>query len=326
LDESTDDEGLKGLFETFGTLTSVKAMMDEKAKCKGFGFVSFANPDEATKAVTEMHLKVVKGKPLYVGLAEKRDARAERLRSRYSADTGMGKGMKGGKGGGKFGGPPQGMMGGMPQGGMMGGMPQGGMGMGMYNPMMGKGPMMGGPQMGAMGGKGGPMMGKGPMGMGGPMMGMPPQMNPQMQQMMMQQKGMMGGNPQMMGMMGKGGMPGMGPMGMQPQMGKGGPMMGGPQMGGKPMGAMPQQPQQPMQPAAGAPINASALAAAPPAVQKQMIGEKLYPAIAKFQPAMAGKVTGMMLEMDNSELLMLLESEQQLRLKVDEAILVLGGK
>ena len=46
-----------------------------------------------------------------------------------------------------------------------------------------------------------------------------------------------------------------------------------------------------------------------------MIGEKLYPAIAKIQPEMAGKVTGMMLEMDNSELIMLLESEQQLRAK-----------
>ncbi|CAE7454443.1 pab1, partial [Symbiodinium necroappetens] len=54
-------------------------------------------------------------------------------------------------------------------------------------------------------------------------------------------------------------------------------------------------------------------------VQKQMIGEKLYPLVAKYQPEWAGKITGMMLEMDNSELLMLLESESQLRGKVDEA-------
>merc|ERR1719407_310108 len=78
-------------------------------------------------------------------------------------------------------------------------------------------------------------------------------------------------------------------------------------------------------PSSNQPLNASVLAAAPPAVQKQMIGEKLYPAIAKFQPELAGKVTGMMLEMDNSELLMLLESEQQLRSKVNEALQVLGG-
>merc|ERR1719198_2206377 len=103
----------------------------------------------------------------------------------------------------------------------------------------------------------------------------------------------------------------------------------GPQ-GARPMGAPPmqQQPQgqpaqQPMQ-GGGAPLNAAALAAAPPAVQKQMIGEKLYPLIAKINPEIAGKVTGMMLEMDNSELLMLLESEAQLRNKVNEALQVLS--
>merc|ERR1719145_453234 len=142
---------------------------------------------------------------------------------------------------------------------------------------------------------GGPMMGK-----GGPMPGMPG-------------KGMPGmpGGPGMMG-------PGMmGPGMMRPPM----PMQG------KPMGApQPQQqpPQQgPAQPQPGAPLNAAALAAAPPAVQKQMIGEKLFPAISKFQPELAGKITGMMLEMDNSELLMLLESESQLRGKVEEAMRVL---
>merc|ERR1712139_675527 len=104
------------------------------------------------------------------------------------------------------------------------------------------------------------------------------------------------------------------------------PQMQGGQQGGKPAGGppMPQQPQsQPMQQGAGQPLTAAALAAAPPAVQKQMIGEKLYPAISRFQPQLAGKITGMMLEMDNSELLMLLESENQLRTKVDEAMRVL---
>ena len=57
---------------------------------------SFSSADDATKAVTEMHLKVVKGKPLYVGLAEKKEVRAERLRNRYTAS-----GPAGGKGKGK---------------------------------------------------------------------------------------------------------------------------------------------------------------------------------------------------------------------------------
>merc|ERR1719198_555950 len=86
-----------------------------------------------------------------------------------------------------------------------------------------------------------------------------------------------------------------------------------------------QQPQQPQPGPAGAPLNASALANAPPPVQKQMIGEKLYPQIARINPELAGKITGMMLEMDNSELLMLLESEQQLRAKVEEAMRVLSS-
>merc|ERR1719327_1266467 len=96
------------------------------------------------------------------------------------------------------------------------------------------------------------------------------------------------------------------------------PMQGGP---------MPQQQQPPQQqmPAGAQALTAATLAAAPPAVQKQMIGEKLFPAISKFQPELAGKITGMMLEMDNSELLMLLESEGQLKGKIDEACRVLEG-
>merc|ERR1719389_133909 len=114
---------------------------------------------------------------------------------------------------------------------------------------------------------------------------------------------------------------------MPPAGGKGGMMGGMPQPmpqgapGGKGMmGGMPPQQQMPAQPPmqGGSSLNASALAAAPPGVQKQMLGEKLFPAIAKFQPELAGKITGMMLEMDNSELLILLESEQQLRTKVEE--------
>ncbi|CAE8646794.1 unnamed protein product, partial [Polarella glacialis] len=71
-------------------------------------------------------------------------------------------------------------------------------------------------------------------------------------------------------------------------------------------------------PGSTAPPAAASLAAAPPA--KQMIGEMLYPRIAKLQPELAGQITGMMLELDNSELLILLESDAQLKGKVDEAL------
>jgi polyadenylate-binding protein len=45
------------------------------------------------------------------------------------------------------------------------------------------------------------------------------------------------------------------------------------------------------------------LSQAPSAQQKQMLGEALYPKIHEQQPELAGKITGMLLEMDNAELL-----------------------
>lgn len=42
-----------------------------------------------------------------------------------------------------------------------------------------------------------------------------------------------------------------------------------------------------------------------------------------LQPDLAAKITGMLLEMDNSELLLLLESPEPLAAKVDEAVKVL---
>ena len=68
------------------------------------------------------------------------------------------------------------------------------------------------------------------------------------------------------------------------------------------------------------PLTAAALAAAPAGMQKQMIGNKLYPTIHKYQPKLAAKLTGMMLEMDNPELLMMLESEAKLEDNIDEVM------
>jgi chemotaxis protein histidine kinase CheA len=47
-------------------------------------------------------------------------------------------------------------------------------------------------------------------------------------------------------------------------------------------------------------------------------GERLYRAIAKIQPQLAGEITGMLLELGESELLTLLASEEQLREIVNE--------
>ncbi|KAG9516062.1 hypothetical protein KCU93_g9290, partial [Aureobasidium melanogenum] len=56
--------------------------------------------------------------------------------------------------------------------------------------------------------------------------------------------------------------------------------------------------------------------------QKQMLGEVLYPKIVKLQPQHAGKLTGMILEMDNNAILHLIADDVALRSEVDEALRV----
>jgi polyadenylate-binding protein len=68
----------------------------------------------------------------------------------------------------------------------------------------------------------------------------------------------------------------------------------------------------------------SALASAPEENRKQMLGERLFPLISARKPDLAGKITGMLLEMDNGELLSLLESDAALNDKINEAMSVLA--
>ena len=64
-------------------------------------------------------------------------------------------------------------------------------------------------------------------------------------------------------------------------------------------------------------------AAVPPAEQKQLLGQRLFPLVQSMEPHLAGKITGMLLEMDNGKLLTLLEEPEALNGKVMEAISVL---
>lgn len=52
-------------------------------------------------------------------------------------------------------------------------------------------------------------------------------------------------------------------------------------------------------------------------------GERLYPLIYNVHTQLAGKITGMLLEIDNSELLFMLESPESLNAKVGWAV---GGR
>lgn len=54
-----------------------------------------------------------------------------------------------------------------------------------------------------------------------------------------------------------------------------------------------------------------------------MLGENLYPLVDQLEHEYAAKVTGMLLEMDQTEVLHLLESPEALKAKVAEAMDVL---
>jgi polyadenylate-binding protein len=55
----------------------------------------------------------------------------------------------------------------------------------------------------------------------------------------------------------------------------------------------------------------------------QMLGEQLYPLVERLEPDHVAKVTGMLLEMDQTEVLHLIESPDALKKKVAEAMQVL---
>ncbi|AQL04381.1 Polyadenylate-binding protein 5 [Zea mays] len=67
----------------------------------------------------------------------------------------------------------------------------------------------------------------------------------------------------------------------------------------------------------------TAVASAGPADQHQILGNKLYALVEQLERDHAGKVTGMLLEMDKAEILQLLRSPEALRAKVREAMAVL---
>ena len=60
-------------------LAYLQIMMDENGRSKGFGFVCFSSPEEATKAVTEMNGRIIVSKPLYVALAQRKEERMAHL-------------------------------------------------------------------------------------------------------------------------------------------------------------------------------------------------------------------------------------------------------
>lgn len=334
----------------------------EAKTSKGFGFVCFTSQEDANKAVAEMNGKVLEGKPLVVTFYQKKDFRRAQLAAQYAPQNmrfppqGMAGGMPmpfmnmympGQPGFGMPGQQPRGYpyppqpAGALPRG-APGSLPRGApLPFNAPRPGFFPGGMPQFMQPGA-GGPGG--LPRGPRGQPG----FPPLGQPGMPPANFQGRRMPGG-PQGVPMM-VGGAPRGAPM---PVPGRPlyPPVPGQPVPRGAPAGvkfthqarnqngvlpvpgmipaqplmgqALPVPPAPAAAPAPPANFSEALLATQDPAQQKNMIGEKLYPLIFQRQPELAGKITGMLLEMDNGELLHLIESPDSLASKVDEAIAVL---
>ncbi|XP_027112531.2 polyadenylate-binding protein 2-like isoform X1 [Coffea eugenioides] len=307
LDDSINDDKLRELFSPFGTITSCKVMRDPNGISRGSGFVAFSTPEEASRALSEMNGKMVVSKPLYVALAQRKEERRARLQAQFSQlrPIAMGPSVAprmpmyppGGPGLGQqifYGQPPPAIM-----------PPQPGFG---YQQQLvpgmrpGAGPM---PNFFV------PLVQQGQQGQrpGGRRGAAVPVQQGQQPVPLMQQQ-----------MVPRGRAYRYPPGRALPDVsmpGVGGGMLSVPyDMGGMPLRDVVSQP---------VPIGAlaSALANASPADQRTMLGENLYPLVEQLEPETAAKVTGMLLEMDQTEVLHLLESPEALKSKVAEAMEVL---
>lgn len=76
LSRQTTDEKLKEAFAPFGQLVEAKVVVDRPTgRSKGFGFVTYANVEDAQKASQEMNAKFLDGWVIFVDPAKPREPR-----------------------------------------------------------------------------------------------------------------------------------------------------------------------------------------------------------------------------------------------------------
>ncbi|KAL4615392.1 hypothetical protein ACB092_07G121500 [Castanea dentata] len=307
LDDSIGDDKLKELFSQFGSITSCKVMRDPNGISRGSGFVAFSTPEEASRALSEMNGKMVVSKPLYVALAQRKEDRRARLQAQFSQMRPMAMAPSVG---------PR-----MPM------YPPGGPGLGQQI-FYGQAPPAIIPSQPGFGYQQQLVPGMRPG--GAPMPNFFVSMLPQGQQAQRPGGRRAGGVQQTQQPV---------PL-MQQQMlprgrvyryppGRGLPDVPMPPVGSGmfsvpyDMGVGPMRDASPLSQPIPIGALATALANATTEQQRTMLGENLYPLVEQLEPDNAAKVTGMLLEMDQTEVLHLLESPEALKAKVAEAMEVL---
>ena len=79
LSYQTGENDLQDYFAQAGAVTSVNLMLDKvTGKSRGFAFVEFGSPEEASKAVEQFHNKEFQGRSLTVNVARTREERPPR--------------------------------------------------------------------------------------------------------------------------------------------------------------------------------------------------------------------------------------------------------
>lgn len=317
LDDTIDDERLRKEFTPFGTITSAKVMMEE-GRSKGFGFVCFSSPEEATKAVTEMNGRIIVAKPLYVALAQRKEDRKAHLASQYMQRL---NGMRIQQQVGQV----------FPASG------------GYFVPTLQQTQRFYAPaQMTQVGARprwpiSTQQLRPHAQSAAAPFTTMQAQTTPFARSALRPTAAVQAGPIRTTGSARP--VSGVAPPSMPASRATTVPtnllsarpasykfttnMRNPPQTVSVPSPNVQQVPQQAVLIQGQEPLTASMLAAAPPQEQKQMLGERLFPLIQRMYPDLAGKITGMLLEIDNSELLHMLEHHESLKAKVEEAVAVL---
>ncbi|XP_051700963.1 polyadenylate-binding protein 1-like isoform X2 [Oryctolagus cuniculus] len=306
LDDSIDDEKLRKEFSPYGVITSAK-VMTEGGHSKGFGFVCFSSPEEATKAVTEMNGRIVGTKPLYVALAQRKEERKAILTNQYmqrlSTVRALGSPFLG-----SFQQPSRYFLPAVPQPPAQAA----------YAGSGAVAPIQPAPRWSAQPPQ--PSFTCPPAASTVRPPGVPRRPRDHISSARQASTQVARPVPPTQRVANIGTQT-TGPSGT------GCPIAGRPLLPYRcPSGGHHSQPmlQEPAVHVPGQePLTASMLAAAPLHEQKQMIGERLYPLIHNVHKQLAAKITGMLLEIDNSELLLMLESPESLHAKIEEAVAVL---